>query len=215
MNSNKKLIFYTSFFMLLGVAFIGFIYPKLKQHQDQKPSLPVIGNDQNHHVGPFSFLNQDGQTINNESVKGKICVVEYFFATCPSICPKMNENMVKVYKAFRGDKNVLILSHTVNPKHDTVQVLKAYSLRFDADPQQWMFLTGGKKQLYDMARYSYLINAEDTTSKDIEQDFIHDQHFVLVDAFGRIRGFYDGLDQGSVGKLIEDIKTLEREKSNP
>lgn len=202
--------------MLLGVAFIGYIFPKIRENQQKQPSLPIIGNDQNHHVSPFSFVNQDGKAITNEDVKGKICVVEYFFATCKGMCPRMNENMEKVYKAFIGNKDVLILSHTVDPTKDTVKALKAYSLRFDADPNQWMFLTGDKKQLYDMARYSYLISADDDTAGvSIDKDFIHDKHYALVDGYGRVRGFYDGLSPADISKLITDINTLLKEKSNP
>jgi len=202
--------------MLLGVAFIGYIFPKIRENQQKQPSLPIIGNDQNHHVSPFSFVNQDGKTITNDDVKGKICVVEYFFATCKGMCPRMNENMEKVYKAFIGNKDVLILSHTVDPTKDTVKALKAYSLRFDADPNQWMFLTGDKKQLYDMARYSYLISADDDTAGvSIDKDFIHDKHYALVDGYGRVRGFYDGLSPADISKLITDINTLLKEKSNP
>jgi protein SCO1 len=214
MKNNRTTIFLTSFFMLLGIVFIGYIFPKIRDNQDKAPKLPIIGNDQNHHLSPFSFVNQDGKTITNDDIKGKVCVVEYFFATCKGMCPKMNENMEKVYKAFRGNKNVLILSHTVDPTKDTVQALKAYSLRFDADPTQWMFLTGDKKQLYDMARYSYLISAEDDTAGiSIDKDFIHDKHYALVDGYGRVRGFYDGLDPASITKLIGDINILLKERN--
>ena len=207
---NKTGIFLLCFFMLLGISFLGYFYKVNNEHK--APTLPIIGNEQNHHIAPFSFVNQEGKTITNADVKGKICVVEYFFATCKGMCPKMNENMEKVYKAFLGNKNVLILSHTVDPLKDTVQALKAYSLRFDADPNQWMFLTGDKKQLYDMARYSYLISAEDDTAGvSIDKDFIHDKHYTLVDGYGRVRGFYDGTDKGDVGKLISDINALLKE----
>src|SRR6201996_2668966 len=207
---NKTALFLISFFIILGIAFLGYYY-KVSNGQKQS-SLPVVGTEQNHHVAPFSFVNQDGKTITNEDVKGKVCVVEYFFATCKGMCPKMNENMEKVYKAFRGNRNVLILSHTVDPIKDTVQALKAYSLRFDADPNQWMFLTGDKKKLYDMARYSYLISAEDDTAGvSIDKDFIHDKHYALVDGYGRVRGFYDGLSPGDISKLIKDINALLKE----
>ncbi len=176
--------------------------------------MPVYGPNETHRVDPFSFTNQDGKTITNEDVKGKVYIVSFFYATCPNICPKMNENMTQVYKAIRGNKNVLILSHTVNPKRDTFQALKAYSLKYDADANQWMFLTGDKKKLYDMARYSYLISAKDDTSGvSIDQDFIHDQHFVLVDGNGQIRGLYDGLNQADITKLIADISRLLKEKN--
>ena len=177
-------------------------------HEKKSSQLPVLGNP-GHHVAQFSFVNQDGQTITNKDVAGKIYVVEYFYTTCKGICPKMNENMTNIYQAFRGNKNVMILSHTVDPKHDTVQAMKEYSLRFDADPKQWEFLTGDKRKLYDMARYSYLISAKDDTSGiSIDQDFIHDNHWVLVDRDGRLRGFYDGLKMSDVHRLIADINKL-------
>ena len=214
MKPNKTGLFLLCFFMLLGIAFLGYFYKV--SHQEKPSALPIIGNDENHHIAPFSFVNQDGKTITNADVKGKICVVEYFFSTCKGMCPKMNEDMVSVYKAFLGNKNVLILSHTVDPLKDTVQALKAYSLRFDADPNQWMFLTGDKKQLYDMARYSYLISADDDTAGiSIDKDFIHDKHYVLVDGYGRVRGFYDGLSKTDITKLIGDINVLLKEKTNP
>ena len=123
MNSKKTGIFLLCFFMVLGVAFLAYFY-KIS-HEQKTLALPIIGNDQNHHIAPFSFVNQDGKTITNADVKGKICVVEYFFATCKGMCPRMNENMERVYKAFHGNRNVLILSHTVDPLIDTVQALKA------------------------------------------------------------------------------------------
>lgn len=213
MRNKKTAIFLISFFILLSAGFMSYYY-KIS-HEQKQLSLPIVGNDQNHHISPFSFVNQEGKTISNEDVKGKVCVVEYFFATCKGMCPKMNENMVKVYQAFHGNKDVLILSHTVDPIKDTVQALKEYSLRFDADPNQWLFLTGDKKKLYDMARYSYLISAQDDTAGvSIDKDFIHDKHFSLVDGYGRVRGFYDGLDATDIGKLIVDINTLLKEKNN-
>jgi protein SCO1/2 len=217
MKNKKITIFLISFFMLLSIGFLAFVFPKIKESEERKPKLPIIGNDQNHHVSPFSFVNQEGKTITNDDVKGKIYIVDYFFATCKGICPKMNENMEKVYKSIKGDKGVMILSHTVDPTKDTIKALKEYSLRFDADPNQWYFLTGDKKALYEMARYSYLISAEDdTTGVSVDEDFIHDKHFALVDKHGRIRGFYDGLADKDVQKLIADIKLLQKEvEPNP
>ena len=212
MKVNKTSIFLLCFFIILGVAFLAYFY-KVTNESKKQSSLPIIGNDQNHHISPFSFVNQDGKTITNQDINGKIVVVEYFFSTCKGICPKMNENLEKIYKAFKGNKDVMFLSHTVDPKKDTVQALKAYSLRFDADPNQWMFLTGSKQELYNMARYSYLISAEDDTAGvGIDKDFIHDKHYILVDNYGRVRGFYDGLLEADNKKLINDIKTLLEEK---
>lgn len=212
MKKYRTLLFLSAFFVVLIGAFMWYVFPKIREHEDKKSKLPVYGNNESHRVAPFSFTNQDGKVITNDDVKGKVCVVEYFFATCPGICPKMNQNLSKVYQAFKGNKNVLILSHTVDPYKDTVAALKAYSLRFDADASQWMFLTGDKKKLYDMARYSYLISAgDDTAGLSIDKDFIHDKHYVLVDGFGRVRGFYDGLLDADVNKMITDIGTLLKE----
>lgn len=211
MNNKKTGIVLISFFIVLGIAFLAYYFNAT--NGVRKLTLPIYGNNESHHIDTsFSFINQEGKTITNKDVKGRICVVSYFFATCKGICPKMNENMTRVYKAFRGNKDVLLLCHTVDPNKDTVEALKAYSLRFDADPAQWMFLTGDKQKLYDMARYSYLISAEDDTAGvSIDKDFIHDKHYSLVDRHGRIRGFYDGLDLHSIDKLIGDIKELSKE----
>lgn len=198
--------------MIFGVAFLGYYY-KVTKAQPARSTLPVLGNVPEHRVAPFSFTNQEGKTITNDDVKDRIVVVEYFFATCKGICPKMNENLSKIYTKFKGNKNVIFLSHTVDPVKDTVAALKAYSLKFDADPTQWMFLTGDKKELYDMARYSYLISAQDDTAGiSIDKDFIHDNHYVLVDNYGRIRGMYDGLDDNKLDTLVSHIKILLEEK---
>ncbi len=213
MRNKTIAVVLTIFFVTLSAAFFFIVIPMIQENEMKKPALPIVGNDQNHHVQPFSFTNQEGKTITEKDMVGKICIVEYFFATCKGMCPKMNDNMRLVYEKYKTNDGVVILSHTVDPEHDSVSVLKKYSLRFNADPNHWMFITGDKKQLYDMARYSYLINAEqDTTGVSIDKDFIHDKHFVLVDGKGRIRGFYDGLEQGEVKKLNGDIDLLLKEK---
>jgi protein SCO1/2 len=210
MKNKKTTIFLTSFFILLSAAFMTYYFKELRA---QEKPLPVLGNP-GHRVSSFSFVNQEGDTVTEKDMAGKIYVVEYFFTTCKGICPKMNEHMTEVAKAFRGNRDVMILSHTVDPKKDTVEALKAYSLRFEADPAQWQFLTGDKKELYDVARYSYLITAtDDTASVDIQSDFIHTNYFVLVDRNGRLRGRYDGTDLGDVKQLIGDIRVLLKEQA--
>jgi len=213
MKNKKIALLLLLFFVFLSIAFFVVVIPMIQNNESKKPTLPIVGNDQNHHIQPFAFTNQDGITITEKDVIGKIYIIEYFFATCKGMCPKMNENMRLVYNKFKTNDRVLILSHTVDPMRDSIKALKNYSLRFDANAKHWMFLTGDKRELYDLARYSYLINAEqDTTGVSIDQDFIHDKHFVLVDGKGRIRGFYDGLEVGEVNKLIGDIEILLREK---
>lgn len=210
MKVTRNGIILIGFFIVLIIAFVAYTYPKLKEPE----KLATIASNLDHKIRPFKFVDQQGDTITQETVKGKIYVAEYFFTTCKGICPRMNENMSKVYEAYRGNKDVLFLSHTVDPMKDTVGAMKSYSLRFDADPEQWHFLTGDKQELYNNARYSYLISAsDDTAGISIDNDFIHDEHFVLVDRYGRIRGkYYDGTNDEDVKQLIEDIGTLLQEQ---
>jgi protein SCO1/2 len=209
MQKKNIAYFLLGFFILLSAVFMVYYY-KLSHETPKK--LPYIGEG-DHIVRSFSFTDQNGKTVTQADVKGKVYVVEYFFTTCKGICPKMNENMTKVYQTYKGNKEVKILSHTVDPKKDTVAALKAYSERFGAEAPQWEFLTGDKKELYDMARYSYLVTAVDDTGEvDIQSDFIHTEKFVLVDGTGHIRGIYDGTKIGEVNQLIGDIQELLKEE---
>lgn len=185
-------------------------------HKNEK-LLPVFGEktvDKKgdtlyHSVSPFLFVNQFRENVTEETVKGKIYVADFFFATCESICPKMSSQLVNVQHAFSKDNGVLILSHSVNPMHDSVEVLQKYGERFGAQKNKWHLLTGSKKEIYDMARFSYLVNAlEDDGSAE---GFLHSELFVLIDANKRIRGYYDGTDSIAVVKLISDIKLLKTE----
>jgi protein SCO1 len=206
MNSKNILIL---FFILLSTSFLTYYYYEYKKHPR---TLAVLGEG-GHKVHEFSFTNQDGQTITDKDVAGKIIVAEYFFTTCKSICPIMNENMVKVYSEFRNNENVVILSHTVDPEIDTPAQLKRYSLKFEASAPRWQFLTGTKAALYSKAINDYLVTAADSTKLGNIPEFIHTERFVLVDKFGRLRGqFYDGTNKGQVQQLIGDIKELLKEK---
>ena len=181
--------------------------------------LPVIGEKRlagvdgtdtiYHTIQPFSLVNQFNETITEKTIENKIYVADFFFATCQSICPKMSSQLVHVQNAFKNDSSVLILSHTVNPSHDTVEVLNGYAQSYGALKNKWHFLTGNKKAIYDMARYSYLVNAleEDGSA----EGFLHSELFILVDAKKRIRGMYDGTDSVAVVKLISDIQLLKKE----
>lgn len=176
----------------------------------EKKLAGVNGTDTIYHtVQPFSFINQFNDSVTGKTIANKIYVADFFFATCQSICPKMSSQLVHVQDAFKNDKDVLILSHTVNPLHDTVEVLNGYSQSYGAIKNKWHFLTGNKKEIYDMARYSYLVNAleEDGSA----EGFLHSELFILVDKQKRIRGFYDGTDSVAVVKLISDIKLLKQE----
>ncbi|HNB81560.1 MAG TPA: SCO family protein [Chitinophagaceae bacterium] len=208
MQKHKTAIILVTFFMLLGTAFLAYYYQTMMSIPRR---LKYYGNP-GHTVSSFRFTNQDGKEFTEKEMQGKIYVVEYFFTTCKGICPKLNENMAKVYSAFRGQNDIAFLSHTVNPEIDSAAKLKAYARSYDADPAQWNFLTGTRHDLYSMAINSYLVAAvEDTTHKEILPDFIHTKYFVLVDKEKHIRGTYDGTDPGSVQQLIGDIKTLRKE----
>jgi protein SCO1 len=167
-----------------------------------------------HTIGDFSFTNQLGDQITQADTKGKIYVTDFFFTTCGGICPKMTEQLKRLQAEFSTDPNFLILSHTVFPSYDSVQVLKRYAERFGANNEQWWFLTGSKEELYLMARKSYLVvpDPDDPNFEHgDESDFIHTENFVLVDPDKRIRGMYDGTDPNAVSGLIQDIYDLKKE----
>jgi protein SCO1 len=206
--SSKKVLMV--FFPLLSAAFLTYYYYAYKLHP--RPKLDTLGQP-GHITGAFSFTTQDGTTITDKDVKGKIKVVEYFFTTCRSICPIMNENMVNVYNEFRNTDDVVILSHTVDPEIDTAAQLKRYAQKFLADGKHWIFLTGTKEALYKKAIYDYLVPVAENDTVKVTPDFIHTERFVLVDKNEKIRGkFYDGTNKKDVDELIKDIKELQKEK---
>jgi protein SCO1/2 len=166
-----------------------------------------------HHIGSFSFQNQDGNVITTQEMKGKIAVVEYFFTTCKSICPIMNQQMQRVNVAFKGDNDIRIFSFTVDPETDDVAQMKKYANSHQATSGKWHFLTGKKESLYALARKSFFVlkPAEAQNLGDAGSDFIHTNNFVLVDKQLRIRGYYDGTSVKEVNQLISDIKRLQKE----
>ena len=207
---NKIIIPFILIFLVWGCQ------PKLKTNVQLLPiygEKKLGGKDQKdtiyHSIQPFSFINQYHKIVNEKTIENKIYVADFFFATCQSICPQMSSQLMNVQKAFEKDDSLLILSHTVNPLHDTVDVLYGYSQGYNAIKKKWHFLTGNKKEIYDMARYSYLVNAlqEDGTP----EGFLHSELLILIDKQKRIRGMYDGTDSIAVVKLISDIKLLKQE----
>ncbi len=187
------------------------------QHKQPNLVLPILGEKKlgntdtiYHTIGNFSFKNQFNEIVSNQTVINKIYVADFFFATCQSICPQMSTNLKDVQEAFKADNDVLLLCHTVNPMHDSVEVLNSYSTTYGAIKNKWHFLTGNKKEIYDLAKTSYLVNAlEEDGSKE---GFLHSEMLLLIDTQQRIRGFYDGTNKSDVLKLIADIKLLKTEK---
>lgn len=201
----------TWIYLLFFLALLGGFYVFLLNVIDtSKSTLPVLSN-----VKPFSFLRQDGETVSEDGVNGKVYVTEYFFTTCPGICPKMNTNMKKVYDELKNEQDFMILSHTVDPKTDSVGRLKVYADSLGADVHNWWFLTGSKAQLYKAARESYVIDDPKNNASNIEEDFLHTQFFALVDKDRRVRGVYDGLKSKEIKKLISDAKDLLKENYAP
>lgn len=194
-----------SFLLLLSVAGLVYGIIKLQANED----LPVLG-EPGHRAGNFSFTNQDGHTITEKEVAGKIAVAEYFFTRCPGICKQMNAHLQMVYQQFKDVPDFVILSHTVDPERDSVPVLKEYAARYGAVAGRWQLLTGNKELLYRMARQEYLLSVEETKAGSIEEDFIHTQYVCLLDNQRRIRGFYDATDSASIEKLMKDIRVLRR-----
>ena len=159
-----------------------------------------------HSIADFSFTNQNGKTITQKDYEGKIYVADFFFTTCGSICPKMTTNLVEVQKAFINNPKVMLLSHTVFPEIDSVSVLKKYAIKNGVIDSKWNLVTGDKKQIYAIARKSYL--AVKLGKPEELYDMVHTENFVLVDSKRRVRGFYDGTKKEDIERLIEDINFL-------
>lgn len=163
-----------------------------------------------HQIPSFSLLNQSGEEFTEASVKDKIYVVDFFFTSCPGICPKMTNNMAIVQDAFLDTEEVLLLSHSVTPEYDSVSVLKRYAERKGVIDGKWHLLTGERSEIYDLGRNHYFVE-EDLGLQKKSTDFIHTENFVLVDRNRRIRGIYNGLNKTSINQLIADIKALQKE----
>lgn len=229
MRTRSKITTSNKIISALALSFLVACQPAV---EEKKFLLPIIGEKHlsntdtiYHTVGGFTLTNQFGEAVTEQTVENKIYVADFFFASCQSICPEMSTNMVDVQKAFENDNEFLILSHTVNPDHDTVAVLNKYGISYNAKKGKWHLLTGNKKAIYKLALKDYLVNAmeadgpdtghgqKDSTQEDnYEEAFIHSEFFLLIDKQNRIRGVYDGTDKVQVKKLIEDIKLLKTEK---
>ena len=191
--------------------------PKVLNPIDLNPETvdqDLLQVGQGHTIGAFSFQNQLGKWISLNDVKGKVFVAEYFFTTCQTICPKMNDQMQRVQEAFKNESLFSILSFTVNPEVDKIAQLKKYADEHGAMPGKWHFLTGNKEKLYETARKSFFLlkKSEVENQGDVGTDFIHTNNFVLIDKQLRIRGYYDGTNSKDVDKLMEDVRFILAEK---
>lgn len=199
---SKKTFYYVLFFIAVIFIFYGAVSWLIPGYNDRK--LEPISK-----VRPFAFTTQDGKIFTNKDVVGKVYVSEFFFTTCPGICPMMNDNMkTQVYERFKDSSNFLIVSHTCDPKTDSVQRLKVYADSMKVNTKQWVFLTGRKDSLYNMARLSYTIDDPANNLKNPEDDFLHTQFWALVNKKGEVLGIYDALEHKEIKKLIRDIENL-------
>jgi protein SCO1/2 len=207
---------------LTGIAILLITLAACKFNEAGKPKLPIYGNrdavtktvngkqvtDTVYQTIPdFKFVNQYADTITQKSLKGDIYVADFFFTTCPSICPIMHRNMLNVYKEFKNVPDFKIISHTIDPKHDSVAVMKKYADKLGISGNTWWFLQGSKEDTYNIS-HNYLVKRPEADAKQV---FMHDGFFVLIDKQKRIRGMYDGTNEKEVSALIADIKTLRAE----
>jgi protein SCO1/2 len=160
-------------------------------------------------IPDFSFTNQDNQTITEKDFKNKVYVADFFFVTCPTICPIMKKNMLTVYKEFQDNPDVKILSHTIDPDHDTQEVLKQYATDLGITGNMWHFVTGDREKIYDIGQKHYMVSAMEDSSQ--AGGYIHSGAFVLIDKDRHIRGMYDGTTKEGTENLIKDLAVLLKE----
>jgi protein SCO1/2 len=208
-------------FTVIVVVGMAIAYPLLKpqkvlkvyQPSDINPKLvdeSIQGVSKDHTIADFKLVNQLGDTITNEDFAGKIYVADFFFATCPSICPIMSSNIAKLQEEFKDRPEVMFLSHSVTPQIDSVEALYNYGELYEANPERWMLTTGEKKHIYELARKSYFAVLDEGDGG--KQDFIHTENFILVDTDRRLRGFYDGTSEADMERLADEIEILWEEE---
>ncbi len=187
---------------------------KLPVYQPAMVNFELVDSTIQHHkkfhrIADFSLTNQNGKTVTQKDFKGKIYVADFFFTTCPNICIAMTDNLLKVQEKIKNNPNVMLLSHSVTPKIDSVPQLKKYAIEKGIIDKKWNLVTGDKKEIYELARGSYLAVKEDGDGGPF--DMIHTENFILVDPDRRIRGFYDGTDLEEIQRLLEELEILTQE----
>lgn len=185
---------------------------------NQPDKLPIYGGKMpvangpdslDYHLPSFSFIDQDGRVVSEAAIKDKLVVAEFFFTSCPSICPKMQKEMLRVYEKYKTDPEVLILAYSIDPARDSVAKLHNYAAKLGIESSKWHLLTGNKDSIYSIADKFLVSAAEDP---DAPGGLVHSGNFILVDKQRRIRGYYDGTDEKSVDKLLSEIDILQKEK---
>ena len=216
----KEYKFFGIALLILSVIIISVFYSILNVekplpiYQPSKVNFEMVDStiqhvSKYHKIANFSLINQNGKTITQNDYKDKIYVADFFFTTCQTICPIMTDHMAKIQKEILNDKEVMLLSHSVTPKIDSVAQLKHYAVEKGVNDTKWNLVTGDKKQIYELARKSYL--AVKTDGNGDEYDMIHTENFMLIDKKRQIRGYYDGTKPEDIERLLNDIKILKKE----
>lgn len=201
----------TSFYFILQPKVILPIYsPNMVSQELVDENIRYI--KKYHRIADFSLTNQNGEKITQKNYENKIYIADFFFTTCPTICPIMTDNMTYLQEKLLKNKNILLASFSVTPDIDNVEVLKDYALEKGVLSYKWNLLTGDKKMIYDLARKSYLVAKNDGDGG--KYDMIHTENFVLVDKEKRIRGFYDGTNKEEMEKLLNDVEILKNSYKN-
>lgn len=194
-----KLIFITIFFLILTALFTG-----CEKKNDEK--FRVYGEV----TQDFTFHNQDNQVVTKAIFDDKVVITDFFFTTCPSICPIMKRQMVRIYEAYPDQPDLLLFSHTIDPDHDTVEILKNYSEGLGISSDKWQLVTGPQEEIFEIAKNNYMLGA--LKDENSPGGYIHSGSFVLIDKNKKIRGYYDGTDAKEVDRLIVDMKEFLSEK---
>jgi protein SCO1/2 len=207
-------------FAIISIVIVSIIFNKLNVYQPLPIYQPAMVSTElvdstiqhqkkYHKIADFSLINQNGKTITQNDYKNKIYVADFFFTTCQTICPIMTDHMYDIQKEIINDDEVMLLSHSVTPKIDSVEQLKRYAIKKGVNDAKWNLVTGDKKQIYELARKSYLAVKDQGNGGAF--DMIHTENFMLIDKKRQIRGFYDGTNLEDINRLLTDIKILKKE----
>jgi len=203
--------------MRLKIIVLNFLVALLAFSCSQEKKLPFLGPKQvnakgdtvYHQIPSFRFLNQDSVFVSEKDVEGKVYVADFFFTTCPTICPKMKTQMLRIYERYKDRDEVRIISHSIDPDFDTPNVLKDYASRLQVKAPKWNLLTGDKAAIYTLGQKSYMVSAQEDPNE--AGGFVHSGAFILVDKNRHVRGIYDGTVEAEVNHLLEDMEILLKE----
>ena len=222
MQTSTTYPVYRSFALIIAIIiFIPTLLGSCGKSDGDSDTLPIMGQEQfvvkridgktvtdtiHPTIPDFAFVSQYGDTVTAKTLNNKIYVADFFFTTCPTICPKMKVQLKRVYEKFKGNPNLMLLSHTIDPDHDSVAVLREFAKNLGVTGRQWLFVTGNREKIYDIAQNNYLVTAQaDSTAPG---GAVHSGAFILVDKKKHIRGIYDGTTETGVDKLMTDIDKL-------